>query len=147
MKLKTKYFGEVEVDESESLLFAVPIYGFDQIDRYIVLSDSSVPDSPFCWLQAVEHEDVCFVLTQPEVVCEQYSPVLSQDDRALLGLAPGEEPVFRLITILPDDVTKATVNMKSPIVIHPAAKRAAQMILDADYPVRAPLMREEEGTC
>lgn len=147
MKLKTKYFGEVDVDESESLLFATAVFGFEQIDRYIVLSDSSVPDSPFSWLQAMEEEDVCFVLTQPEAVCEMYAPALSQEDRALLGLAPGEKPVFRLITILPDDVTKATVNLKSPIVIHPAAKRAAQMILDADYPVRAPLIREEEETC
>lgn len=147
MQLKTKFFGEVSVDESESLLFTAPIYGFEDIDRYIVLTDSSVSDSPFCWLQAVEHEDVCFVLTQPEVVCTGYRPCLSPADRALLELSPDEEPIYRLITILPEDISQATVNLKSPIAIHPAAKRAAQIILEADYHVRSPLVREEDGAC
>lgn len=147
MKLETKYFGAMEINEAESLTFVVPLYGFEHIGRYVLLYDDANPDSPFCWLQAVEEQDVCFVLTDPAAVAHGYLPGISQEDRRRLGLGAQEQPMFRLVTILPEKFADATVNLKSPIAINIAEKRAAQLMLEEDYPVRAPLVQQEMLSC
>lgn len=146
MKLQTKYFGEIEINATESLRFETPLYGFEHIEAYVLLHDDEA-DSPFCWLQAMNDVDVCFVLTDPQVIASDYRPQMSDEDRSKLNFSDSDEPVYRLITIVPENLEDATVNLKSPVVINTREKKAAQIILEEDYPVRAPLLQKGDATC
>ena len=147
MTINTRDFGVLEINEQEIIRFCSPIYGFEQLDSFVILYDDSI-DGPFSWLQSIEQEDVCFILTDPSVAAERYAPVLSKADAKALELAAGEQPVYRVIMVLPENAREATVNLKSPIVINPAKKCAAQVILEEDYPIRAKLMAgEEDASC
>lgn len=145
--LMTRYFDEVQIDENEILHFTTPIYGFEELTEYVLLYDDTSEDSPFCWLQSVDDAQVCFVIMDPTALCADYAPTLSDDTRAALSLVGGEQPVYRVMAVVPQDLSKATVNLKSPIVINSAKHCAAQVILEDDYPVRVRLMEAENESC
>ena len=142
MTVKTRDFGAIELDDKAVLEFATPIFGFDKLRRYVVLSDEEMGAGLF-WLQALEDEEVCFILLDPLDLGLDYFPEVPADAPEELG----QEPVVRVIAVVPQDFKDTTVNLKSPILINPKTQRAAQVILDADYPIRLRVFDGEDGSC
>lgn len=96
MKLSTRDFGVVEVEESEIVTFTGPIFGFESYRRFVFLYQEDVSEH-FIWLQSVENPDLCFILVQPSLVMEPMSPSSPRKPRNCWGrglyvLAPGEHP-------------------------------------------------------
>lgn len=143
MTIDTRDFGRLDVEDSSILEFRAPILGFEQLKRFVLLSDDEAgPD--LMWLQSIDDPDVAFVLIDPaSIVGLVYVPEVSREVSYLLEL--DEEPAVRVIAVVPDDFKKATVNLKSPVIINQNKKLAAQIILDADYPIRMRLFDEGEG--
>ena len=146
MKIDTRDFGALEVSEQEVVRFVQPVYGFEQSDRYVLLSDDSVGDC-FLWLQSVSQQEVCFILVDPAVLPHPYQPTLPEETRAQLQLDDDSQLAVRLIAVVPEDLTQATVNLKSPVVINTAKKLGAQVMLDEPYAIRAPLVGGEGTLC
>ena len=136
MTIRTRDFGELEIDEQEILHFLSPIYGYEDLSEYILLSDDEAGDGVM-WLQSTKRPDVCFILLDPEGFGLPYFPELPQEVCELLSIK--DMVAFRLIAVVPNSYVGTTVNLKSPIVINPQNKTAAQVILEADYPIRMPL--------
>ena len=143
MKLSTRDFGVVEVEESEIVTFTGPIVGFESYRRVVFLYQEDVSDH-LIWLHSVENHELCFILVQPSLVMEPYEPQLPAEAQELLG--DGDYMCWLLVSIR-EPFDRSTVNLKSPVVVNPALHRAAQFILDADLPLRHPLFREEESAC
>ncbi|MEG0752615.1 MAG: flagellar assembly protein FliW [Angelakisella sp.] len=148
MKIETRYFGSVEIDPQEIVHFVQPIYGFEKLTDYVLLSDSTVGDC-FLWLQSVTEKEVCFILLDPAVLSYDYAPAFSSDMLKLLGNLRAEDAVVRLVTVIHEDFTASTVNLKCPIVINTTEHCAAQIMLEEDYPIRAPMVQsgKEESPC
>ena len=144
MNITTRDFGMLEIDEKEVIEFRLPIYGFETLKRFVLLYDDTVP-GPFGWLQSLEDPSACFILVDPQAVYPHYTPELGSEIERLLELEPEDCCVLRSVTVIPEDFQKTTINLKSPVVINPRTRLAAQVILDAEYPVRARLLPEEEG--
>jgi flagellar assembly factor FliW len=47
--------------------------------------------------------------------------------------------------VLREEFANSTINLKSPVLIDSETRYAAQVILEEDYPIRAPLMPQEGG--
>lgn len=146
MKIDTRDFGSLEISEREIVRFVQPVYGFEQSLRYALLSDDGVGDC-FLWLQSTTQQEVCFILVDPAVLPHPYHPALPQETRVQLQLDDDSQLAVRLIAVVPEDIAKATVNLKSPVVINTAKKLAAQVMLDGDYAIRAPLVGGEGALC
>lgn len=144
MQIETRYFGEVEIDAAEVIHFVQPIYGFEALDDFALLSDSGVGDC-FLWLQSTQERDVCFILVDPAVLDRPYSPTLPVELLAQLGGIAPRDAVVRLVAVIPDDFTASTVNLKCPIVINTVGRQATQAMLEEDYPIRAPLVAGGKG--
>lgn len=143
MRINTRDFGEMELDNSAKLIFREPIIGFEELHDYVILSDDEMGPG-LLWLQSIENEDVCFILLDPhEVGLEDYRPDLMKDLTDVLELE--EAPIIRIIAVVPNDFKDTTVNLKSPVLINPKKQLAAQVMLDADYPIRMRLFEKEEG--
>lgn len=142
MTIDTRDFGRMELDENEFIVFRSPIYGYEHLRRFALLSDDEA-GAELTWLQSVEQPDVCFILLDPDAMGLAYEPELPAEVRDLLALSG--PPVYRLIAVVPQDFTGTTVNLKSPVVINPQQRFAAQVILEADYPIRMPLFAGKEG--
>lgn len=140
MKLNTRDFGEIEIDEKDLITFKSPIYGFEQYKRFAFLYHKEISEH-FIWLQSVEEQALCFVLVEPELVSDHYRPVLPPEMARLLGEG---DCMCWLMASIREPFSKSTVNLKSPIVVNPERHLAAQLILEEDLPIRYPLFREEK---
>lgn len=142
MEIQTRDFGQVTIEAEDIVTFSQPIYGFDDIDKYVFLFNQT-ECSQFAWLQSVENKDICFILVNPMVVLGDYSPKVSKKDLELLGEG---EIMLWLIAVVDEDFEKSTVNLKSPVVLNPVERRAMQVILDESYPIKYPLVQKGKGT-
>ncbi|MFZ2539175.1 MAG: flagellar assembly protein FliW [Oscillospiraceae bacterium] len=141
MIIQTRDFGEVTIEEQDIVTFIHPILGFEDLTKYVFLFNQSIC-SHFVWLQSVEHKDICFILADSSVVLQEYMPILPR--QGLLELGDGENIVW-LIVVVDEDFSKSTVNLKSPIVLNSAQRRAMQVVLDQNYPIKYPLVQKEKG--
>lgn len=142
MTITTRDFGTMELDEQELVEFVAPIFGFESLRKFAILSDDD-DNSGLNWLQSVEDPDICFVLLDPDAVGLEYKPKIPKDTMNALALE--DYPALRLIVVVPEDFHETTANMKSPLLFNPHKKLAAQVILEDDYPIRMPLFSSEEG--
>jgi flagellar assembly factor FliW len=81
----------------------------------------------------------------PFEIIEGYDPIVENSDLRFLGCKDASDLRFFVIAVVPDDITKITVNLKSPIVVNKQDRRARQVILaNSDYPIRFPIFPAEE---
>ena len=142
MTIETRDFGSMELDESAVLEFRVPIFGFEDLRRFVLLSDDEAGPG-LLWLQSLEEKDTCFVLLDPDSMGLDYTPQIQPEAAQLLQLEQGDGVITRVIAVVPQDFRQTTVNLKSPVFINQKKQLAAQVILEADYPIRMQLFAEE----
>ena len=135
MKLLTKNFGEIKIEDKEIITFEEGIPGFLDNKRFIILPDDE--DSPFTFLQSIDNGDLVFILIHPSSFYSDYLPDVPDD--ILKGLGEIKEDsleVYAMVT-LPEDITKMTANLKGPIIIHTENKKGMQAIVsNAQYKVK-----------
>ena len=143
MKLFTRDLGEIEIDEKDIVTFTGPIFGFEKYRRFVVLYQEEIVEN-FIWLQSVEEPELCFILVQPDLITDHYQPQLPKEAKTLLG--DGDWMCW-LIVSLREPFQDSTVNLRSPIVVNPELRQAAQFVLEGNLPIRHPLVREGEKKC
>ena len=146
MKIETRDFGIVEIQDNNIITFKQPIYGFEEYTQYVLVTDSNMGNG-ICWLQSIEQKSVCFILMNPLQVSKDYAPVVMQDVLVTLQASPKDELDCWVIAVIGETFRKSTVNMKSPIIINHKRNLAMQVILDQEYPIRMPVFDpESEGS-
>lgn len=144
MKIETKFFGAVEIDDTQIVDFAHGIPGFENERKFAVLKHD---DSPFHVLQSVDRSGLAFILIELGKVAPDYEIDLPDEVVAELKLEKPEEALVCAIVVLPANISQATANLAAPIVINIKEKRGVQIILNNPaYGVKHPLfsqVREE----
>lgn len=140
MRLNTRHFGEIDVDENKRITFDEGIPGFESLHDFVLMAEpDDDPDSGgvFYWMQSTEDPDTAFILVDMIRYNPEYDPLVSEVQ--MDGLGDYNENDFRVynIAVMPDDVKNMTVNLKAPIVINTALKKGRQVICtNDDYTVR-----------
>ena len=80
----------------------------------------------------------------PILIDGGFTITLEDNERRILELKPDDPATALVIAKVPADYKHTTVNMKSPIVINKAKRRALQVILPLDYPFRMPVYESRE---
>ncbi|MEA5136628.1 MAG: flagellar assembly protein FliW [Candidatus Fimivivens sp.] len=145
MTIATRDFGNIDISEDGILTFRLPILGFEEQKQFVILYDDEMGDA-LGWLQSIDDRDVCFIIIDPHTVFDTYKPSIASSVLNKLELSKQEDAVLRNLVVIPSQTGEATVNLKSPLVINPAKKLAAQVILEQDYSVRTPLNNVGEGS-
>ncbi len=144
MKIETRDFGTVEINESDLIHFVQPVYGFEHLSDYVLLSDKNFGDG-IRWLQSAEEKDVCFIVINPSDIFTDYAPTVPLATRLAMRAGTSDNLECWVIAVIAPDFKKSTVNLKSPIFIYPEKMNGAQLILDQDYSIRTPLFNSEKG--
>lgn len=145
MILQTKYFGELNIEEEDIYSFERGIPGFEGVRKYILI-DNEEPDSPFKWLQGVDEPKPAFVIVDPFVVRKDYEINLNDEILEELDIKKAEDVSVFCIVVVPEDVSKMTVNLQAPLVLNNACHMGRQLILDTDrYGVRHYILEELQG--
>lgn len=140
MVLKTKLFGDVEIDETKGLHFEKGLIGFPDLKNFFLIRDEERASSLICWLQSVEEAALALPVADPLKVMEDYNPMIEDELLKPLGELT-EDNLMALVTVtVPHEIEKISVNLQAPILINADTKQACQLILEnEDYPVRYPI--------
>ncbi|MGE5613334.1 MAG: flagellar assembly protein FliW [Bacillota bacterium] len=145
MILETRYFGELEVDESGIIYFNSGLPGFDEVRRFVMIENEDKA-SPFKWLQGVDEPKPAFVIVDPFAIKRDYE--INIDDETLneLGIASPDTVAVYSIVVVPEDITKMTMNLQAPLIINTENRKGKQLILDTErYGVRHYILDELQG--
>lgn len=145
MKINTKDFGIVEVEENAVYEFDSGLYGFEEVKRYAIFHQSFDGVS-LLNLQAVDNISPSFLVLEPWDLYPDYCPTLTEEDLKLCDVSDINELIFLVITNVSTSIGELSVNIKSPVVLNPKSKKGRQVILqNPDYKVRYhPFLQEEK---
>ncbi len=146
MKINSRDFGVIEIEEDALYGFPEGVYGFEE-DTQFAIFHKTFDEISFLYLQSVQNVIPCFLVFEPEDFYPGYKPLLSTEDLAACGVESPEELIFLTIANVPDSIAEMSLNIKSPVVLNPKTRTGRQVILkNGDYPVRyQPFLKGEEG--
>lgn len=143
MRIDTKYFGAVELDAADLLLFEEGMFGFEEEKRFVLIPFSSEDDCLLC-LQSVQTPALAFTVVNPFFFWPDYQPRPAAADLLRLGVGEDASLCYYAMCIVRDPVAESTANLRCPIVIDDATRRARQVMLDG-YEMRCRLPLAEGG--
>ncbi len=142
IKVNTKPFGEIEVDEAQVIDFPEGILGFDFIRKFVIL-DSDDEGSPFKWMQAFDEKNLAFVIIRPVDFMENYELVISPNDYETVKVKNADELLVLAIVTIPENPADMTANLQGPVIINPVKRIGKQAISLSDrYTVRHRIIDE-----
>lgn len=137
MLIKTRGFGEIDIEPEKVMRFSRGIPGFERLRNFIVLSEGE--DEPsFFWLQSTEDKDVSLVMVDIAGMVEDYNPLADKDElESELGRYVPEDFLIYNVANIQGSVRDMTVNLRAPIVINTRARKGMQIICEnGEYDVR-----------
>jgi len=140
MKVETKAFGPMEVDEKQKVTIPSGLLGFEDYTEYVLL-DSENP--MFLWLQSVDEKEIAFVLINPFLFRNDYEANISNEDLAEIGITSSDNALVFVIVTIPQDDSPMTANLQGPLIINKENKTGMQAILsDAKWKTKHDIMAE-----
>lgn len=119
------------------LRFAGGLAGFPDSERYALVE---VPEAtPLYLLSSLDEPGVEFVVAPPVLFFPEYAPELDDATVARLAVDEPEDVLLLVLLTVPADVADATANLLAPVVVNQRNRRAAQVLVQGDWSLRAPL--------
>jgi flagellar assembly factor FliW len=120
---------------------AHPMPGFPDDARFalVQLDDDGVLHG----FRSLDSDDLQFVVVPPAPFFPDYAPEIGDAVVTELGISPDAagDVLVLLVVRAGASLADTTVNLRAPLVVNPATRRASQVILeDADLPLAAPLV-------
>jgi flagellar assembly factor FliW len=140
MKILTRQFGEIEIDETKVINMPAGIPGFQDKKRYSMLQKEEA--APFLFFQSVDDSDLSFVILDPKSVMSDYTVGEKEIKRVVSWDFDNDEiSVFVIVTIPNGNPESATANFLAPLVINTKRKEGLQLILqNTTYSCQHPLV-------
>lgn len=140
MRVATKAYGAIDVDERQKILFPYGILGFEKLRDFVLLDAAQ---APFYWLQSLEVVEIAFVLISPRVFHAGYRLEVPREEIEEIGIdSPDKALDFAIVTV-PDDPKQMSANLQGPIIINRDTRVGRQCISqNPDYGVRHPILEE-----
>lgn len=143
MKIQTTRFGEVEVNEELCFDMVLPILGYENEDKYVLIEHKE--NSSFRWLQSLKTPDLAFAVTIAGCFGIDYTFELADEPQQALGIVSAEEILALNIVVIPHENPKAaTINLVAPLIFNMTNRKGGQVILnDPKLKVNHPLLQKE----
>ncbi|MCD7730538.1 MAG: flagellar assembly protein FliW [Oscillospiraceae bacterium] len=144
MHIKTRDFGELDISENVIISFPNGVYAFEEDHRFVLLSPCGENKYPM-WLQSIDNENLCFIVFDPREFVADYTITIDDESRAALELNDNSTIDYLALAVIPEDYTKTTLNLKSPVVINSDINTAVQVIAQENYPIKFPAYKKEDS--
>ncbi|MBO4904183.1 MAG: flagellar assembly protein FliW [Lachnospiraceae bacterium] len=139
MKITTKLFKEIEVDEDKLIHFPQGIIGFPELTDFLLIHDSE-SEGGIRWMQSIQEPAFAMPVIDPLIVMPDYNPQIEDDLLQPLGEITEDNSLVLVTITVPHEIEKMTVNLKAPIVINGENRKANQIITEDDrYAVKFPI--------
>ena len=140
MKVTTKVFGEITIDDERVITFPNGIVGFPDLTKFAMIHDSEKGLDSIHWLQSLDEPAFAMPVMDPLIVCPDYNPEVDDELLKHLGKLNPEEMLVLVTVTVPKDLKQMSVNLKGPIIINSEDRTATQVIIEGDeYQVKFPI--------
>lgn len=131
MRITTRYFGEIEIDDQKILTFEEGLIGFENLKKFtLIYNNETKYEKTINWLQSLDEPMVAFPVINPFDIMADYNPIINDEILDSLGeLKEDSTAVFLTLTV-PSDISKMTTNLKAPIVVNAENKKGCQVIAE-----------------
>ena len=126
MKVETKAFGPMDIDERQKITFPQGLFGFDDYREYVLFD---AEHEPFFWLQSVDEVEIAFVLVNPFLFRPDYEVNINNEDLLQIGIKSPENALIFVILTIPQDGSTMTANLQGPLVINKETMTGMQAVL------------------
>ncbi|QQO07524.1 flagellar assembly protein FliW [Breznakiella homolactica] len=140
MKVATKAYGLIDVDERQKITFPKGLFGFEAFTDYVILDAER---QPFYWLQSLEVEQVAFILINPFLFRPDYELDIDDGELSEIGLSDPEKALIFSIVTIPSDGSPMTANLQGPLIINRETRSGRQAVLaDQRWKTKHDIMAE-----
>lgn len=140
MNINTRAFGEVVIDDEKIIQFPSGIVGFSELTEFALIHDEEKGIGAIHWLQSVQEPGFAMPVMDPLNVKPDYNPEVDDELLKQIGELDPEQVLILVTVTVPSDLTNMSVNLKGPIIINTAEKKACQVIVEGDEcPVKFPI--------
>ena len=125
MRVATKPYGVLDVDERQKISFPSGLLGFERLSSYVLLD---ARQQPFYWLQSMDEQEIAFVLMNPVVFKADYTPEIGPEELEEIGIGEGEDMLVFAVVTIPEQQELMSANLQGPIIINKQTKVGRQSI-------------------
>ncbi|MCL2834595.1 MAG: flagellar assembly protein FliW [Treponema sp.] len=126
MKVLTKAYGSIEVDEYQKITFPRGLLGFESLRDFVLLDAER---QPFFLLQSMERMPVAFILIDPFIFRPDYEANIDNEDLESIGITDPKKAIIFTIVTMPPDGSPMTANLQGPLVINKETHTGLQAVL------------------
>ncbi|MDA3788848.1 MAG: flagellar assembly protein FliW [Desulfobacula sp.] len=135
MKIITRKFGEIEIEENKILAMPEGLPGFDGFEKFVLLEEPKT--APFCWFQSIEEPNLSMVVMNPFLFKPDYKLDLDGFicSRDWEDISSDELLIYVVVNMSEDKIkTKITANLMGPLIINPKNNQVVQAVIsDTNY--------------
>jgi flagellar assembly factor FliW len=125
VKVQSKAYGLIDVDERQRVSFPNGLFGFETVTEYVLIDAER---QPFYWLQSLEAEHIAFITINPFLFRPDYELDIDDSELKDIGITKADDAlVFSIVTIPPDG--PMTANLQGPLIINRETRIGKQGIL------------------
>ena len=137
MRVTTRLFGEIDIEDSRILHMERGMIGFPELQNFSLLYDSEREDAAnISWLQSMDEPEIAFPVIDPLLICPDYDPTIQDELLESLGTLT-ESNLYVLVTVtVPKNLEEMAINLRAPIVINTDTMKGCQLIVEDDLPVK-----------
>jgi len=137
MRIDSKEFGSVDIDQKQILHFAHGIYSFEDHKEWALLD---TPQKPFYVMQSLSDAQISFILINPYLICDTYMLDIMESDIDLIGNPQAEALLVFTIVTIRRHPRMISANLAGPILINRHLRCGVQAIQqDTKWDTRFPI--------
>lgn len=140
VKIKTRKFGEIDIEKGKIIRMPAGLPGFPGRNRYVILDRKET--RPFYWYQSVDDPDLAIVIMSPYLFKPEYYIDLAPAFKEMSWNAEKPENLLIYVVVNASDGgrEKITANLIGPLVVNSRKREAIQMIIsDSPYSHKHPI--------
>jgi flagellar assembly factor FliW len=142
VKIQTTRFGELQVNRKDILQFVEGPFGFEQLTRFFIVDPGD--DTLILWLQSTTDASIAFPIIEPKIFKPDYTARLLPGELASIELENlSDALIYCILTIIPNQISSMSANLKAPIVINTKTNKCRQIVLqDNKLPIKYEMYKE-----
>lgn len=141
MIIDTRIFGSIDIEEDKIIKFQNGIVGFPDMTEFTLIHNEETPDNAGVrWLQSIQEPTFAMPVIDPLSIIASYNPEVDDELIKPIGLMSSEEMLVLVTITVPSDIKKMSVNLRAPLIINAAERKACQIIAEGEsYQVKFPI--------